>query len=50
MDLMRGQIYSEHEYSYDHCEGPSEGVRSGSCEMDHLIPFEVGDSNDIENV
>jgi hypothetical protein len=47
---MRAQIYVEYGYNYDNCQGPKRGVPYESCEVDHLIPLELGGSNDIKNL
>lgn len=47
---MRAQVYAEYGYDYEHCQGPEQGVSYLSCEVDHLIPLELGGSNDLKNL
>jgi hypothetical protein len=47
---MREQVYREYGYNYDYCQGPDRGVAYQSCEVDHLIPLELGGSNALSNL
>jgi hypothetical protein len=47
---MRAKVYSQYGYNYDHCQGPERGVLYESCEVDHLIPLELGGSNALSNL
>jgi len=46
----RAQVYREYGFNFDHCQGPERGVSDEPCEVDHLIPLELGGSNDLNNL
>jgi len=47
---MRGQVYARYGYKFDYCEGPERGVPYQPCDVDHLIPLELGGNNTIANL
>jgi hypothetical protein len=49
-ETMRVQVYREYGFNFDYCQGPEPGVASQACEVDHLIPLELGGSNDMKNL
>jgi hypothetical protein len=46
----RAEVYREYGFNFDHCQGPERGVFDEPCEVDHLIPLELGGSNDLKNL
>jgi hypothetical protein len=49
-EAMRAQVYREYGFNFDYCQGPEPGVAYQACEVDHLIPLELGGSNDMKNL
>ena len=49
-ESMRAQVYAKYGYNYDYCEGPKRGVPYESCDVDHLIPLELGGNNSLSNL
>jgi hypothetical protein len=47
---LRAQVYARYGYNYDNCQGRQQGAPSQACEVDHLIPLELGGSNDLRNL
>jgi hypothetical protein len=46
-DEMRAQVYARYGFRYDQC---SSATGFQSCEVDHLIPLELGGTNDLKNL
>jgi hypothetical protein len=46
----KGQVYAEYHGSQQTCVCPGGGSETNCCEVDHLIPLELGGSNDVKNL